>query len=503
MRFNYLILLSLFVLQSDLLASPNNLIFSANSRQIESFLLNSNERQYKSHNQSIKLDKPFLLRTRIPGLGAVNLRIINQRRFRVVGDGKTNLILLQGEATIRSRRGKIKVPLAASLHFSRKGKARIRFSLISLPSLSKVSKNSLRHLSYLLELNNSINQFEVLKTSKIRILQSPAGVCGTHAEGGETIPYNFEKPESKNVLKQMSVIIEGDQELSNRVANLYNVLAYNMNWVDTVYKRDLQLTFDATIVSEPQNYSKAVEFDNDFLFPLHQEMRDKRNPLTRAQDIHYLVTGKPAQGSAQGLAGVVPDLGTVCISKQNSIGVTVFYDDWLDGNASTTAHEIGHLLNAEHDDNSTGNIGFIMNSGTNFVDQYIEEFSEVSQFQVFNYVVQNGFCMKDVNGTPEGGESNVLKLKLSRNIIVNPRNGRQRITLSLSAFARRKPVRSVEVQIACDNEKSGSFSNVFKTGATNRRGLLNLRLKPKNLPRFCRANTADNQVFSKTIRLRR
>lgn len=203
--------------------------------------------------------------------------------------------------------------------------------------------------------------------------------------------------------KTVTLIIEADSEWVNKAGSASSTLATMVNTMDGWYRRDLGVSFEATIVSEAQSYSSQVTMDNNYEFPLHNEMREHRPANSRTEYIHFLTTGKPTQPDVDSLAGVVPDLATICTSKANSIGFTIYWPGDFTDTIVTTAHEIGHLFAAEHDDNSTGSVGYIMNSGTNYPDSYVNQFSDMSKSQVSSHLGSNSSCLTDTQCDVDSG----------------------------------------------------------------------------------------------------
>ncbi|MCB0310587.1 MAG: hypothetical protein KDD42_05100, partial [Bdellovibrionales bacterium] len=309
--------------------------------------------------------------------------------------------------------------------------------------------------------------------------------------------------------KTVSMIIEGDTEYQSATGNIASAVATIMNGVDAWYKRDLGVAFDLTVESTAQSYSSKITLDSNSEFPLHKEMQQHRPASSRTQYIHYLMTAKPTQSDVNGLAGVVPDLGTICRDKSNSIGFTIHYADDNKENIITTAHEVGHLFGAEHDDAQTNGNAYIMHSGTVQANSYIDEFSSFSKTQVGNHLNSNPSCLGSGDGSvpPSDGNTNPGdgsnggngdgNLDETGAIEFTAKIRRRKATIKM--FEDGAPCRRCQISVNCADSTTGSFDTVLREGNTNRRGRFKVRFQPFNDTPFCKAVGSNGAAESEVM----
>lgn len=470
---------------------------------------------HPSADSNALLDEQLRISGRIRQLGRFTALFDTRKIFDFVGAG-ADKVYLQGEAFFQNDESAL---VTARLHLLKNGKYRVHLEFLDEGIGRYTLKRAFRivQLSFTTDRDGTVSATR-LKRGKKRA-QRPGESCGAPLPSVLSVQHFNEGPVVASTLKQVTMRIEGDNELQNKGKTLSSYLATMMNMVDTWYKRDLGVTLKSTIIGQAQNYNANTEYnESDYTYGLHNEMRQKQPASSRSEYIHYLVTGKQAVGNSDGLAGVVPDLGTICKNKGNSIGFTIHYSD-ENFNYETTAHEVGHLFAAEHDDASTGGKGFLMNSGTKQVSSYISEFSGTSKSQVANHLQSHSNCLSTVDGGGDSGggdsgggdsggggdnsgddsddeydddyddeyedeeDSYTLKFK-------NKKRRKKLITKVRDTNGRKVKTRPT-VRVSCGYDGS-SYPEVIKTKTANRRGVMRFKYVKSETPPYCKAQVISN-----------
>ncbi len=338
---------------------------------------------------------PITVSGHINGAGRYQAKLSLQRK----ASAHRSIVLLQGEGSFlgATRAGDTAVAAA----FTPRGDTHeLR---LFLPSGKKMRRKTTRvyELTANVAADGAVSNLH-LRRSRQRL--ADAMHCGSDMHSA-TVPTSGDVHAS--VLKTFKVIdlqVEGDVEFFSKFADPVAELNTVINLADAFYRRDVSMTFSTTVVPTAQPYSSTIQFDSNYELDTHKELRNKYP--NRSADLIYVFTGKvPSDPTLQNLAGMVPGLGNVCSQPSDALGMVIRYATTAD-DAITFAHEAGHNFNAEHDDSLTGNIGYIMNSGTNSPTSYVDQFSSYSISAINSYVAQNSSCLSETteeapeNGTP-------------------------------------------------------------------------------------------------------
>ncbi len=457
-----------------------------------------------------QLDAPLVLQGRIKEVGRFRTVLRTQKLLKGIQQG--NIVALQGRSYLRK---KVEALTTATLVLNEDGGYRIVLDIVDEGKVRNKVKRAFRLVRLTLDLKIVDGEWKIVQKRLKRGFKRPdfSGHCG--APLPSDVPENLDVyTDDTNVsasYKVVSVIIEGDLQYQSAIGNVSSDLTSMMNFIDTIYKRDLGVAFDITVVSDAQNYTSKIEYDEfDYTYPMHDEMRSKRPASSRSQYIHYAVTGKTPEANSNGLAGVVPDLATICTSKENSIGFTIRYDYGGDEtyNYETTAHEIGHLFAAEHDDNTTGATGYIMNSGTNDVDDYVSEFSSMSKTQVAAHTASNSSCLSTgegngggsgggeegggEEGTPKGGES-----EGSVYVFTKRKKRPNRIVIKATYNEDGSKASFMPAEILC-GYSTDDVTESYWSLTLNRKGRKVRRYKRRQVPTYCKV-VVYNEDYSTVL----
>lgn len=129
------------------------------------------------------------------------------------------------------------------------------------------------------------------------------------------------------------------------VADIENVL----NGVETIYERDVNITYQVTTVivrqAEPDPYTSTDP--GTLLSQFQSEWRNHQSGVVR--DVAHLMTGKELDGGVIGIAY----LGVVCSTSQGYGLSQSRFTTNLTRRVGLTAHEVGHNWNAVHCDGDT------------------------------------------------------------------------------------------------------------------------------------------------------
>ncbi|MCB0320074.1 MAG: hypothetical protein KDD60_04055 [Bdellovibrionales bacterium] len=460
-----------------------------------------------SSSPDTSLAQPLIVHGNVYQLGRVHVVLDTQKLFR--GEVGERLLALQGVTTVR---GKSRILTSAIVEPQQDGSYKLLLDFMDKGNVRYRVRGPFRLYRVRTRIVQENGKWIHTKLRRVRgsKYKTNPNLCGTSASAiSSSESHNDVTTNSYNVV---SMIIEGDSEYAARVGNVGTALTEMMNLVDTWYKRDLGVSFDVTIVSEVQSYSSQVTYvelnEPPYgYYPLHSEMREKRDPETREQFIHFLVTGKVPLQDSEGLAGVVPGLGTICESKEYSIGFTVHYQ--YDGdetfNIETTAHEVGHLFGAEHDDASTGGVAYIMNSGTKSVSSFVDEFSDQSKTQVAAHVESHSSCLTqgEGSGTGGGGDSGGGGDNIGGGgdseegeLFVSVRKKKKKVLIS-AQYSNGSKGSFLPFDIECGDDE-GNISEYVTSGTLNRKGKKAVRYSPRQVPPYCKAIVYD-EFYENTL----
>lgn len=352
--------------------------------------------------KSSKQIHPLHLRIPISQSDYVKVRLTRERRFK--GLERTGIRrILQGTATyigvkVGSSKNSNSAGASVVLSILPTGERYIH-GLIETRGVRKLSKRtSLLSFSGVVPQGNSSRM--LLKDEG----RSPYVSCGTASKGehGSFSSRATDSPVRTDGFKQLEVLLEGDTEFFASAGNsALTELAQTISLTDVIYRRDLNVTLQPTIVDAPVSYQSLFKYGEDFELDFFNEMRQKRPSFN--EDLFAVITGKtPPDASLTNVAGIANDIGAVCRDKSLSQTVVRRFSDSASGTFYTFAHEVGHLIGGEHDDALTGepSTGYIMNSGTKSVNEFLERFSQYSINQIGGYFAQNGACLVDVGDAP-------------------------------------------------------------------------------------------------------
>lgn len=287
------------------------------------------------------------------------------------------------------------------------------------------------------------------------------------------------------VSRSLSILLEGDHEYAEWVDNFPKELATIVNGVDAIYKRDLGVELNATVVSEPQPYSREITYVGRYWeVPLMQEMQERRPAGSRGAAVHLLMTGKePTHPELEDLAGLAFDIGVVCRRPEDSVAFTLRWDTAYD--ILTTAHELGHLLGGEHDDDHTKSTeGWIMHSGTVEVRKTIDRFSDYSKQQLGKYMDRHGSCISEI-GDP------VPSITATINAAARP------VITVKGIYGKRTPAAHAQVEMWYAKRRVDPYEHIG-TETLNAKGRIKLRPLVKGFYQF-----SIDGVTSKPVRVRK
>jgi hypothetical protein len=175
----------------------------------------------------------------------------------------------------------------------------------------------------------------------------------------------------------------GATQANNEIVNIINM-------AEGVYERQLGLTFDIVYQhawTSPDPYPS--QHFTTFLTPFRDHWNSNFTGISR--DAAYLFTGSDIQGSpTQGDPAGVAYQGTVCRTPSHSYGASERIDLVLVWR--TFAHEVGHLLGADHV-TTTECVNTIMFPSVSYSS---EEFCPFSINQITNYVNTYGSCLRGI-----------------------------------------------------------------------------------------------------------
>jgi hypothetical protein len=359
---------------------------------------------------SSKEISPLLLRIPLSSTDSVRVRLTRERQFK--GLERSNIArILQGTATF------IGTGVGAS---KKKTVSGASFVLSILPTGTPlvngiIETRGARKLSKRTSLLSVSGTLQKGKNSRLLLRDEgkhPNAACGTSPTSGLHKAQPSSKAHTEDLVvskgfKQIEILLEGDVEFfSSAGGSALTELTQTLSLTDVIFRRDLNVTIQPTIVQAPVSYSSLFRYGEDFELDFFKEMREKRPTFN--EDLFAVITGKtPPDASLANVAGIANDIGAVCREKSFSQTVVRRFSDSASSTFYTFAHEVGHLIGGEHDDALTGepSTGYIMNSGTGSVNEFLERFSQYSINQINGYFTQNGACLVDVGDAPPAIET--------------------------------------------------------------------------------------------------
>lgn len=151
-----------------------------------------------------------------------------------------------------------------------------------------------------------------------------------------------------------------------------------LNEAEAVYAAELGIEFNLVTQNVFTNASQPYVSTGSLSLLLSFSSDISNNHHLGDADVYHLFTGKNMEGAVVGRAFI----GEVCRHSPYSLSKAgLAIPDYI-----VMAHEIGHTLNALHDDNSTS----IMNAA---VSSDCTSFSRTSRRQISSYIAENGFCL--------------------------------------------------------------------------------------------------------------
>jgi hypothetical protein len=219
-----------------------------------------------------------------------------------------------------------------------------------------------------------------------------ASVSETHSDADEvtTNPSTANLGDTSEVAaKVIELATDADKEFFDRYGSNSNAqIATIVNAADTIYQRDLNLDFE--IKTQNVQTSSSQPYTATNASTLLGQFRTNTNSTSYlgTADAYHLFTGKDMDGSTVGIAYV----GVLCSYPTYSYGITQQLSSALD--YIIFAHEVGHNLNAPHDDNMPYTI---MSS---YVGSSQNSFSASSSSTISSYVSANGSCLASSTATP-------------------------------------------------------------------------------------------------------
>lgn len=413
----------------------------------------------------LELSTPFHFTISL--LGAGRARIILDSLFPIQGLEKTQRIALQGRVRFSGSRDV--APVSAIL-YSKGKERRLRFTLFSDGANRKQrQRNSVFQIETTLD-NRTSRKRSKLARGRRRTKTSSS--CGTaHQHSTSPIPHSRAITQRAN-LKEIGWTIEFDDQFQSRAGDdALTLLAQFVTVTDTILRRDLGLTVQTYINPTPVSYSSEIQ-PYYYSQPIFNEVFARYPASVRegvVDDIVFVFTGKSQVGEAAVPIGAVPDLGGICGSAYATVGFVRYTED-LGLDLITPAHEIGHILGANHDDNYQQPA--VMNATWFWWDLVSEEpsFSDYAQSEIAAVLAQDSSCLAEVSDeTPESD----VALTLKRN-----KKKPRKLTVTLRESETNDPVSGTTIAIYCAKGKNADLE-VCSTGITNEKGKLKLKGKPK------------------------
>ena len=449
-----------------------------------------------------KLAEPVRIHGRIAGTGRFKGMLGVRRNFAEASNPA--LVLLQGSGQVMIGKRAENIPVFATGIKEAGANSRLRLFLLTAANRRRLS-NDLRLQELKVKLTDISGGLRVVHVRRQRSARHMHdGFCGVFRPV-EAASLKTSSSHAQLInplsLQTATLLIEADSEYATDVGNLSEELSTVVNGIDALYQRDLGVAFEPTIDTAPQSYVRQISYSEDYSIPLHQEMREHRPASSRGTDMHFLMTGKRGMGELRDVAGAVPgpddpydsEIGVLCRQPENAIGFAVRI--YTSEDILTTAHEIGHILGAEHDDNHApaGEPG-IMNSGTGEIDGEITKFSQYSKNQIAAYLSNYGNCSGAGGGSGDpsgGGYSVYLEIWQLRPRLIRPRvQIKGEIWDSDDYWVARKTV-----TLTCTDQYQQVAYQAVKR--STRRGKYNFRVwrpEPEAGPITCQASSESGAV---------
>ncbi len=318
-------------------------------------------------------------------------------------DDETRGMHLQGYAVVRAapaggKRKKVKVPVAATV-----------FHLTSShPTIeAEFHADATGDGGHFFQLKGALANRTIQKLLKVRRISRHAfsgKTCGVNASTTTTLEPVIRKsklsatPVKTSSLLSFDLATEADYDWFVRYGSSSNTKIQSiLNKVQTIYEAQLSLTFNLTkqvVVST--SGSRYTSGNVETLLDSFRTYTENHSQLGSA-DVHHLFTGKNTYvddggGNTNDSVIGLAYLGVVCAFPTYTYGLTEHVDDALDH--VTTAHEIGHNLNAQHD-----TAGSIMGTELD-VNNPPTQFSTTSRNQISSFVSGNSSCLSSASATP-------------------------------------------------------------------------------------------------------
>jgi Metallo-peptidase family M12B Reprolysin-like len=203
---------------------------------------------------------------------------------------------------------------------------------------------------------------------------------------------------SSTSIKSFDIATEADFDWFARYgSNSNSKIQSILNQVQTIYENQLNLTFSVTKQVVVSTSGARYNSSNvDTLLESFLSYNESNSSNLGSADLYHLFTGKDTfieSGGSRNYSVIgLAYLGVVCAFPEFSYGLTEDLDDAL--NHVTTAHEIGHNFNAEHD--SAGSImGTVLN-----LNSPPTSFSTNSRSVIATHVSRFSSCLSDGSASP-------------------------------------------------------------------------------------------------------
>lgn len=294
-------------------------------------------------------------------------------RFRFnAGRFGNDFALFQGNAYFPRLRKNV----AASASLVSKNKLELRV-------LEAASKTSIKPFSIEIDASalRTSRQLPIVKTKNIKANIS----CGLKdKKKANKIKNTKSQIRATTTYQSIDIFAQGDSVFFQKVSNPTQVLASLFNDAEVLYARDLGLVFNLTIDTQPRTLAQPVTFDAmSGEITAFDEMRSDLS--TRTEDVIFLVVGDQPTG----FVGIANQIGAVCSTPTKHYALGTYYD----GAYLTVAHEIGHLLGAEHYNVSPQGI---MAGGAD-AQLEVVKFVSYSKSQIATYLSSNDSCLENVS----------------------------------------------------------------------------------------------------------
>ncbi|QDV05906.1 Reprolysin (M12B) family zinc metalloprotease [Planctomycetes bacterium Poly30] len=240
---------------------------------------------------------------------------------------------------------------------------------------------------------------DVYSVARLTEIDSPTGICGV-PNGPLTITpgLNGQPGTSSSFLgtglQLTEIALDADFEMFQRNGNSVSAtvddLERVMNRVDTIYTRDVDVTFQITalVVRSSSNDPYSTNDAGTVLDQFRNHWN--ANFVGVRKDTAHLFTGRSMNGSVIGLAYV----GVICNSSTGYGLSESRFTNNIGARTGLTAHEIGHNFNASHCDGN-GDCR-IMCSGLGGCQGDVTRFGNPSANGIRNYAISRN-CLLDLS----------------------------------------------------------------------------------------------------------